>query len=1063
MKKAFFALAISTILAGHASAADQYWKLNGSASGSAGGATPSGTWDTATANWTTNSAGTAGTNVWAANDAAFFSAASDATGAFNITVSGTQTLSGLTVEEGSVSTTGAGTLDFGATSRTINVASGASFTNLAGNVLAGTEGLVKAGSGTLFLRGTNTFSNAGTGTQAYLTINSGVVDFRGDTALGAAPTVNNIGGVLTINGGTLRYDNTAALTLNVNRNIDIGANGATIDVVVSSNTGLSLAGSANAALALRGSSTITKTGAGRFTLNTTQTGYTGKWIVNQGTISSAGDGRFGPVPASVVADYFTLNGGALRNSLTTATVWNANRGITLGANGGSLMQPGGGTGTDSLTYNGVIAGTSNGGLTITNSDAAGGGTTDGIVILGGANTYDGATTVTAGMTLRLGANDVLPNTALTLSASSVTFDLNGNSDTIGSLAGAGGVTLGAGTLTLGGGNLTGASHSGVISGTGGIGKTGTGTQTLSGANTFDGAVAVNQGILVATSAAALGSTVGSTTVSSGAQLQVSGTAAVAENLTLNGSGVSGTGALLHTGSNKTLSGTIALGSNSRIQSSAASTVTLSLTGAISGANVDLDLAGTGAMTVQTGGINLGTGKLTIDGTGTSVFRLKTANTVGSVNLKGGLTNYDINGALGSGTVTVDIAAGAGGIGASSSLGSLTINNTMVLNAGSAMSLSPASGSTVTLAGDISGNGMLVRDDFNNTGAGTVVLSGNNSFSGGVQMNTRGLVLGSKTALGTGTLTIGDTVTAPAQALTLTANTDLSGANAVGNAVTVNQNFSVLGTNKLELSGNMNLGAANRTATVSNTADTTISGVISSGAAGGLTKAGAGVLILSGANTYGTSGSTGTTVSAGKLLVNNTTGSGTGAGNVLVNGGTLGGTGTIAGDVSVTSGKLAPGASIAALNIGGSLSMSGGSFDYEINSSTVTADLNNVGGGLSLSGGVGLLTSDLGGALLAMGTKFTLINYGGVWNGGTFAGLPNYSTTLVIGANRFAIRYDDTTGGINFGGGSVGLGSKFVTITAVPEASTFVAFGIGLAFTVGLVWVGRRMGVNVLKA
>jgi hypothetical protein len=109
---------------------------------------------------------------------------------------------------------------------------------------------------------------------------------------------------------------------------------------------------------------------------------------------------------------------------------------------------------------------------------------------------------------------------------------------------------------------------------------------------------------------------------------------------------------------------------------------------------------------------------------------------------------------------------------------------------------------------------------------------------------------------------------------------------------------------------------------------------------------------------------------------------------------------------------------------------------------------------------------LGGALLAMGTKFTLINYGGLWNGGTFTGLPNYASNLVIGSNRFAIKYNDTTGGTNFGGGTYGFGSgqpHYVTITAVPEASTFLVIGLGGVFAFAAVRLGKRMGVNVLNA
>ena len=79
-------------------------------------------------------------------------------------------------------------------------------------------------------------------------------------------------------------------------------------------------------------------------------------------------------------------------------------------------------------------------------------------------------------------------------------------------------------------------------------------------------------------------------------------------------------------------------------------------------------------------------------------------------------------------------------------------------------------------------------------------------------------------------------------------------------------------------------------------DGILSGVIS-GAGGSFSKQGPGTLVMSGQNTY----DAGTTISEGRLLVNNTTGSGTGSGPVAVNAGTLGGTGTISGAVTVISG------------------------------------------------------------------------------------------------------------------------------------------------------------------
>ena len=66
--------------------------------------------------------------------------------------------------------------------------------------------------------------------------------------------------------------------------------------------------------------------------------------------------------------------------------------------------------------------------------------------------------------------------------------------TIGSLTGPGSVLLGANTLTIGSNNQS-TTFSGVIQGTGGLGKSGTGTLTLSGTNTYTAGTTVSAGVL----------------------------------------------------------------------------------------------------------------------------------------------------------------------------------------------------------------------------------------------------------------------------------------------------------------------------------------------------------------------------------------------------------------------------------------------------------------------------------------------------------------------------------------------------------------------------------------
>jgi len=118
----------------------------------------------------------------------------------------------------------------------------------------------------------------------------------------------------------------------------------------------------------------------------------------------------------------------------------------------------------------------------------------GNLTLGGANTYAGNTTVTAGI-LQLGASNVIANGAgkgnVAINAATAVLDMNTFSETINGLSGNGTVDTVAGgtsTLTVGDNNQS-STFSGVIKNTAGtlaLTKIGTGVLTLTGNNTYSG-------------------------------------------------------------------------------------------------------------------------------------------------------------------------------------------------------------------------------------------------------------------------------------------------------------------------------------------------------------------------------------------------------------------------------------------------------------------------------------------------------------------------------------------------------------------------------------------------
>ncbi len=544
-----------------------------------------------------------------------------------------------------------------------------------------TVAITKTGSGALTLSGTNTYTGI-------TTINSGVVSIAADAGLGANPdsfTANQ----LTLNGGTLKA--TGSFSTAGNRGVTIGSSGGTFDV-----TGVGF----NITTAVAGSGTLTTGGAGgAFTLSATNSGFTGNIVVNSGYFGVNGDAAFGAVPSSFVANAITLNGGSLMNmtQATSGTGFSAGFDLPINANRGITLGPGGGTIRDGygrlITINSVISGS--GALTIF--------TDGGTVMLTAANTFTGNTSNGTGTTLDLANSLALEDSTLASGGQLLTFDssVSSHAFTLGGLSGGNALSLSDTAsnpvaLTVGNNNSS-NTYSGVLSGGGSLTQVGTGTLTLSGANSYSGGTAIQSGTirlganntLPTAGTVTFGGASTSGTLDLNAVSQQVGGLALGAGASWTGQTITnnatGTGTLVYNGGTSTFGGVIQDGGTGRVAAltvsggtltlSGANTYTgatlvsagtLNLTGSLTGSNVTVNGA-SAALNESSAGVIGGSGSTFTLTTGTAT--LAGANTfTGATAVNGG--SLYVNGSL-SASSAVAVAGGAT-LGGSGSVGNATV-------------------------------------------------------------------------------------------------------------------------------------------------------------------------------------------------------------------------------------------------------------------------------------------------------------------------------------------------------------------------------------------------------
>ncbi|EBM7412748.1 autotransporter outer membrane beta-barrel domain-containing protein [Salmonella enterica subsp. enterica serovar Senftenberg] len=658
---------------------------------------------------------------------------------------------------------------------------------------------------------------------------------------------NTYTGGTTISGGTLVATNVDAL----------GSGDVTDDATLELNTGGTFDN------AISGSGQVVKSGDDVLTLSGANS-YSGGTLISDGTLVASNVEALGTGDVTDDATLELNTGGDFTNNIggTGCVEKSGDDTLTLsGSNtytGGTLIS--GGTlvandvnalGTGDVTDDATLELNTGGDFT---NNIGGTGRVeksgDDTLTLSGSNTYTGGTLISGGTLVAndvnaLGTGDVTDNAALML---------NTGGDFTNNIGGTGRVEKsGDGTLTLSGGNTytggtlisggtlvatnvdalgsgdvtdnatlelnTGGDFDNAISGSGQVVKSGDETLTLSGANSYTGGTLISGGTLVASNVEALG------------------TGDVTDNATLE----------LNTGGDFINS----IGGTGRVEKSGDETLTLSGTNSYTGGTLisggtliatNVDALGSGDVTdnatleLNTGGdfTNNISGSGQVVKSGDETLTLSGANTyTGGTTISGGTLVASNVEALGTGDVTD--------------------NATLELN------------TSGTFDNVISGSGQVVK-----SGDDALTLSGANSYTGGTTISGGTLVASNVEALGSGDVTndavlelntggdftnnisgSGQVVKSGDETLTLSGANSYTGGTTISGGTLIASNVEALGSGDVTNDAVLELNTGGDF-------DNAISG------SGQVVKSGDDALTLSGANTY----TGGTTISGGTLVASN---------------------------------------------------------------------------------------------------------------------------------------------------------------------------------------------------